>query len=117
MLRGIEGRRAAAESCPQTGDARAVSYPRLVLDGDDAEPAHELLADVVPLDVEGGAAQREDRRRHVDELAVGKLLDERLVAGLLHQLGDPVHGAFEVPHLPVGRPGLRGAALESDDSD
>ena len=44
--------------------------------------------------------------RHVDELAVGKLLDEGLVAGLLHQLGDPVHRAFEVPYLPVG--GARG---------
>jgi hypothetical protein len=31
---GVEGGRAAAESCPQTGDARAVSYSRLILDGD-----------------------------------------------------------------------------------
>ena len=52
----VEGRRAAAESGPQTGDARAVSYPRLILDGDDAEAAHELLVHVVELDLEGGAA-------------------------------------------------------------
>ena len=53
---GVEGRRAAAESCPQTGDARAVSYPRLVLDRHDAEPAQELLAQVVELDLERRAA-------------------------------------------------------------
>ena len=41
---GIKGCRAAAKSCPQTGDARAVSYPRLILDGDNAETAHEFLA-------------------------------------------------------------------------
>ena len=58
----IHRRRAATESCPQTGDAGAVSYPGLVLDGDDAEAAHELLVEVVPLDVEGGAAEGEDGR-------------------------------------------------------
>ena len=52
----IEGGRAAAEACPQTGDARAVSYPRLVLDRDNAETAHEFLANMVELDLEGGTA-------------------------------------------------------------
>src|SRR2546422_3689015 len=42
----IQGRRAATEPCPQTGDARAVSYPGLVLDGDHPEPAPELLTHV-----------------------------------------------------------------------
>ena len=83
----IESRRAAAEACPQTGDARAMSYPRLVLDRDDAEATHELLANLIELDLEGGAAEREDRRRHIDDLAVGKLLDEGIVARLLQELG------------------------------
>jgi len=52
----VESRCAAAESGPQTGDARAVSYPRLILDRNDAETAHELLADVIELDLKGGAA-------------------------------------------------------------
>src|SRR5881397_1804648 len=52
---GIERRGAASEPCPQPGDAGGVSDPGLVLDGDDAEPAHQLLMDVVPLVVEGGA--------------------------------------------------------------
>ncbi len=53
---GIEGCCAAAESGPQTGDARAVSYPCLILDGDDAQTAHEFLAQVIELDLERGAA-------------------------------------------------------------
>ena len=61
--------------------------------------------DVIELDLEGGAAEGEDRGRHIDELAVGKLFDESLVARLLHQLGDPVHRALEVPYLPIGSPG------------
>src|SRR5213594_4008235 len=69
----IQGRRAPTEPCPQTGDARAVSYPGLILDGDDPEPAPELLAHVVELVVEGGAAEPEDRGRHIDELPVRKL--------------------------------------------
>src|SRR5204862_7529933 len=100
---GIEGCCAAAESCPQTGDARAVSYPRLILDGDYSQTAHEFLAKVIELDLEGGAAQRKDGGRHVDELVVGKLFDEGLVPRLFDKLGDPAHRAFEVPHLPVGR--------------
>ncbi len=48
---GIKGGCAAAESCPQTGDARAVSYPRLILDRDNSEPTHEFLADVIELDL------------------------------------------------------------------
>src|SRR5437879_11602340 len=79
----IQGRRAATEPCPQTGDARAVSYPGLILDGDDPEPAPELLAHVVELVVERRAAEREYRGAHVHELPVGELLDERLVAGFL----------------------------------
>ena len=68
----IEGGRAAAESGPQTGDARAVSYPRLILDGDYPQTAHEFLVHMVELDLEGGAAEGEDCGRHIDELAVGQ---------------------------------------------
>src|SRR5256885_10093383 len=35
----VRRRGAATVSCPQTGDARAVSYPGLILDGDDPESA------------------------------------------------------------------------------
>src|SRR5262245_44707336 len=101
---GVKGGRAAAESSPQTGDARAVSYPRLILDRHDTEAAHELLMHVVELDFVDGAAEGENGGRHIDELAVGKLFDEGLVARFLHQLGDPVHRAFEIPYLPIGSP-------------
>src|SRR5439155_10898633 len=99
------GRRAATEPCPQTGDARAVSYPGLVLDGDHPEPAPELLTHVVELAVERRAAEPEHGGRHVDELPVRELLDERVVAGLLDELRDPVHGPLELDHLPVARSG------------
>src|SRR2546421_11465051 len=82
----IQGRRAPTEPCPQTGDARAVSYSGLVFDGDDPEPAPELLAEVIELVVEGGASQGEDRRRHVDDLSIGAGLHARLDAGLLRSL-------------------------------
>src|SRR6266508_6406168 len=64
----IQGRRAATEPCPQTGDARAVSYPGLILDRDDPEPAPELLTHMIELIVERGATERENRGRHVNEL-------------------------------------------------
>ncbi len=53
---GIKGRCAAAESGPQTGDARAVSYSCLILDGDDTQTTQEFLAKMVELDLERGAA-------------------------------------------------------------
>src|SRR5688572_16948814 len=98
----IHGGGAAAESGPQTGDAGAVSYSRLVLDRDHAQAPHELLMDVVELDLESRAAEREYRRRHVDELAVWQVLDERFVARLAHELRDSVHGPLEVPYFPIG---------------
>ena len=48
---------------PRPGTLGAVSYAGLVLDRDDPQAAHQLLLDVVPLVVDGGAAEREDRRR------------------------------------------------------
>src|SRR5215470_6936598 len=98
----IKGGRAAAKSGPQTGDARAVSYPRLILDRHNAKAAHELLMHVVELDFVDGAAEGENGGRHIDDLAVRQLFDEGLVAGFFHQLCDPVHRAFEVPYLPIG---------------
>src|SRR5262249_9191483 len=100
----IKGGRAAAKSGPQTGDARAVSYPRLILDRHDAEAAHELLMHVVELDFVDGAAEGENGRGHIDDFPVGKLFDKGLVAGFFHQLCDPVHRAFEIPDLPIGSP-------------
>src|SRR5205085_11173911 len=79
----IRRRRATTQPCPRTGDARAVSYPGLVFDGDDAEPAPELLTYVIELVVERRAAEGEERGRHVHRFAVGQLLDERIVARLL----------------------------------
>src|SRR2546430_15181776 len=52
------------------------------------------------------ATEREQRGAHVHELPVGKLLDERLVAGLLDQLGHPVHGPLELDDLPIAGAGL-----------
>src|SRR5581483_10562340 len=101
----IHRRGAAPHAYPQTGDTGAVSDAGLVLDGDHAEAAHELLLEVVPLVVHRGAAEREDGQRVVHHLAVGQPLDERLVAGLLHQLRHAVHRAVEVPLLPGGRAG------------
>src|SRR5207249_10642909 len=101
---GIESCCAAAETCPQTGDARAVSYPRLILDGNYSQTAHEFLAKMIEFDLKGRAAKGKDPRCHIDELAVGKLFDEGLVARLLRQFGDPVHRPLHVPYLPVGSP-------------
>src|SRR5437764_14936495 len=92
----VRRRGAATVSCHKTGDARAVSYPGLILDGDDPESAPELLAHMIELVVERRATEREDRGRHVHELPVGKLLDERLVPGLLGQLGDAIHRPLEL---------------------
>src|SRR5439155_23088948 len=102
----IENRRAATEPWPQAGDARAVSYPGLILDRDHPEPAPELLTHVVELVVERRAAQREHRGAHVHELPVRELLDERLVAGLLDQLGHAIHGPLQLDDLPLFRAGL-----------
>src|SRR5207237_2678121 len=41
----VEGSFAAAESGPQTGDARAVSYPRLTLDRHNTQSPHQLRLD------------------------------------------------------------------------
>ena len=49
---GVEGCCAPAEACPQTGDARAVSYPCLVFNRHNAKPAQEFLAQVVELNLE-----------------------------------------------------------------
>lgn len=56
----IRCRRAAAESRPQTGDARTMSYPRLILDSDDPQAAHEFLMNMVPLIIHCGAAEGEN---------------------------------------------------------
>ena len=100
----VESRRAAAEPGPQTGDAGAVSYPCLVFDRDHPQAAHQLLADVIEFNLEGGAAQRKDRRRHVDEFVVGKLFDESVIARFLCELGNPGHRALEIPDFPIDRP-------------
>src|SRR5437660_8496126 len=97
----IQGRRAATEPCPQTGDARAVSYPGLIFDGDDPEATPELLAHVVELVVERRSIEREHRRRHIHELPIRELLDERLVPCLLDQLPHTVHRPLELDDLPI----------------
>ena len=101
----VHGGRAAAEPRPQTGDAGAVSNPGLVLDGDDAETTHQLLLNVIPLDIERRAAQRKDGGRRVHDLSVRKSFDEGVIARLLHELGDAVHRSVQVPDFPGGRSG------------
>src|SRR5258708_36337492 len=87
-----------------------MSYASLVLDGDDAQAAHEFGVRVVPLVVDGRATERKDRRSAHQRLAVGGLFLEGLVAGLLGQLGDAIHGPIERPIFPVVR--IRRAILD-----
>src|SRR5207302_8588592 len=101
----LQRRGAAPEPCTQTGDTRAMSYAGLVLDSHDAETAHELLLDVIPLVIQGSTAKREQGRCHVDHAAIREALNKSLVARLGDQFGDTVHGAFQVPHLPLHGPG------------
>src|SRR5262249_56768772 len=57
----VSSGRPAAERGPQTGDAGAVSYPRLVLDAHHAQAAAEQLLDqVVLLVVDRGPAEGAD---------------------------------------------------------
>src|SRR5919205_763273 len=69
------GGAAAPERRPQTGDGRAVSYARLVLDLDGAHRREELLDQVVLLVVEGRAAQvgEAERAAQVAAFFVGVL--------------------------------------------
>jgi len=77
-----------------------MSYTGLILNGDDAEAAHEFLVYVIPFDIERRPTQREDTRRRIDELAVRKSFDKGFIARLFHQGGDAIHSAIQVPHLP-----------------
>ena len=69
----------------------------LVLDGHDAEAAHELLLDVVPLVIQGSTTQREQGRCHVDHSAIGEALNKRLVAAQA-----PSWRAHEIATQPSG---------------
>jgi len=79
-----------------------MSNTGLILNRDDAEATHEFLVYVIPFDIERRPAQREDTSRRIDELAVRKSFDKGFIARLLHQVGDAIHGAIQVPHLPFG---------------
>src|SRR3546814_16986902 len=70
-----------------------------------------LLDEVVFFVVESGAAQRGYAERMVDLGPVGQRLDEGLVACLLGQRGDPVHGPIERLLLPAG--GVGRAVLDA----
>src|SRR6266851_5427864 len=105
VKRGSTWMSVAPEPCPQTGDTRTVSYPGLILDGHDAKAAHELLLDMIPFVIQGGATQREQGRRHVDHSAIREALNKSLVACLGDQLGNAIHRPFQVPHLPLCGPG------------
>src|SRR5207245_4156033 len=95
---------APAEACPQTGDGGAMSYSRLVFDGDNTQAAtEEFLDQVVLFDIHGGAPQGGDSGCVVDRLAVGGSLDEGLVPSGLDPLRDPVHGPVERTVFPVVR--------------
>ena len=79
-----------------------MSNTGLILNRDDAEAAHEFLVYVIPFDIERRPAQREDTGRRIDEFAVRKSFDKGFIARLLHQDGNAIHGAIQVPHLPFG---------------
>src|SRR3712207_4472189 len=92
-----------------------MSYPSLVLDGDDAEAGREeLLDEVVLFVVEGGAAEVADGERPVDAVARGVELLEARVAGVLDEVGDAVHRPVERALLPMV--GERGAILDGGDA-
>src|SRR5262249_11079572 len=88
----------------KTGARGGVSYPRLVLDRHDTQPAaEELLDEVVLLVVDRGPAEGAEARDVVEEPAVGVAGLEVGVAGGLHPLGDPLHRPVERLRLPLVR--------------
>ena len=70
MLRGYIVAAPRPSLVPRPGTLELCQIRAWFSIGDDAQPAHQLLLDVVPLVVERRAAQGEDRRRAVDGLAV-----------------------------------------------
>ena len=89
----VRSHRAAAERGGETRDGRGVAHARLVVDGDDAERAGELLNEPAFFVVELGGAERGDAVATVHR-NVAFLFNEGFVAGLLHALGDGVDGFF-----------------------
>src|SRR5438067_1083719 len=98
----LERRRSAApERDPQTGDRRAVSYPRLVLDLHDPERGVELLEEIVLLVVERRAAEVRDTQRALNVFFPLVLLLPGALASFAYALGDHLRGALERDELPL----------------
>ena len=95
------GHGTAAERRGQAGHRGAMADARLVIDGDDAQLAHDLQDRVLLLGVLLRAAQTGNGLGAVDHHAV-LLVDEGFVAGLLHMLGDLVNRVVPGDVLPVG---------------
>src|SRR5919201_6033602 len=112
----LEGRRPTpAETCPQTGDGRTMSYAGLVLDRYHAQAAGEQLLDqVVLLVIHGCAAQGCDGGGVIDQFALRRPLDERPVTGFFDQVRDPIQRPLQRPVFPVV--GIRGAVANGGDA-
>src|SRR5205814_2924323 len=81
----------------QTDHRWTVSDPGLLLYVHQAECAHHLRGEVTLFTREGGAASEGDALGSVDDVAIGVLRDERVVARRLDVLRDLVE--HEVPWL------------------
>src|SRR5207247_6905405 len=98
------GGSASSEAGPQTGDGGAMSYAGLVLDRDNPQAAvEELLDQVVLFVVHGSAAEGGDRGGVIDQLAVGRALDEAGITGFFDALGDTIKAPLERTVFPVIR--------------
>src|SRR6185312_4836544 len=98
------GRAAAPERGPQTGNGRAVSYPRLVFDLDRPHRGEQLLDQIVLLVVERRAAEVREPQRAVHAPAVSVGVLPAALARRYDPFGDHVHRALELQLLPLGAP-------------
>src|SRR6202021_3120822 len=106
------GHRAASECGPQTGDRWAVSNASLVFQVADPQAAHTLDGGIIKFVSIGAAAGEGYAFAAVDGFAIGVLLDECVVARLLHLLRDFFVGLIPGDVLPVGASGTADLGLE-----
>src|SRR3954447_5692873 len=93
------GRAATPERDPQTGNRRAMSYPRLVLDRHRAHRGEALLQQVVLLAVERRPAEQREPTSAIQRLAVLGLRLPRLLPRRDDPVGDHFHRGLEVELL------------------
>src|SRR5260221_13053093 len=96
-----------SKRCPKTGYRGTVSYPGLVLNRDDTQPAaEELLHQIILFNIQRRSAQRSNSQRMIDLAPIGQPFHKRFIAGLLDALRNPFHGPiqrFDLPVIAIGR--------------